>query len=79
MMGVVYFNKLGWVVGKVGYGRTRTRTFSKSTFTFMQYMLLHLCKLFFIPNAVFTAVFASRPRRRSFHSVYSFISARAKD
>ena len=77
MMGVVYFNKLGWVVGKGGYGRTRT--FSKSTFTFMQYMLLHLCKLFFIPNAVFTAVFVSRPRRRSFHSAYPFISARAKD
>ena len=32
-----------------------------------------------VPNAVFTVVFASRPRRRSFHSAYPFINARAKD
>ena len=39
----------------------------------------HFYILFFIPNTVFTAVFASRPRRRSCHSAYPFISARAKD
>ena len=45
---------------------------------FEKHFSLILWKLFFISNAVFTAVFASRPRRRSFHSAYPFISARAK-
>ena len=49
------------VSGKGGYGRTRMRTWtiSKCTFTFTQH-------LFFIPNVVVTAVFASKPRHQSF-------------
>ena len=59
----------GTVVGKSGYGRTQI--FLKHTFTFTK-------QLFFIPNVVFTAAFASRSRRRSCHSAYPFISACAK-
>ena len=46
-----------WVVGKGGYSwsLTRTRIFLKYTVTFTK-------QLFFIPNVVFTAAFASRPR-----------------
>ena len=60
------------VVGKGGYSRTRTRILLKYTFTFIK-------QLFFIPYIVFTAAFASRPKRRSCHSAYPFISSCAKD
>ena len=60
------------VSGKGGYGWTRiwtqTRRISKYTFTFIQH-------LFFVPNIVFTAVFASKPCV----DLYPFISTGAKD
>ena len=61
------FNGQREVVGKGGYGRTQTWIFLKYTFTFIK-------QLFFIPNVVITAAFASRPKRRSCHSTYPFIS-----
>ena len=64
------------VAGKGRYGRTRTWTWTrivlKYTFTFTK-------QLFFIPNIVFTAAFTSRPKRRSCHSAYPYISACTKD
>ena len=63
-----------WVVEKGRYSRTRTWTWIilKCTFTVTK-------QLFFIPNVVFTAVFASTPKRQSCHSTYPYISACAKD
>jgi len=56
------------VVGKGGYARMRTRTHTilKYTFAFIEQ---------FIPTAVNNAVFASKPRRRSYSSFHPFISA----
>ena len=61
-----------WVVGKSGYGWTRTQIILKYTFTFTK-------QLFFIPTVVSTSAFASRLRRRSCHNAYPFISACVKD
>ena len=66
--------KMTGVVGKDGCSWTRTRTW-----IFLQYTITFIKQLFFIPKIVFTAAFAFRPRRRSCHSTYPFISTCAKD
>ena len=61
------------VVEKGGYGWmwTQTQKISKYTFTFTQ-------SLFFIPNVVYTTVFASRSWLLSCHCTYPLIKAGVK-
>ena len=60
------------VVGKGGYARTRTRTWTR-THTILKYTFAFIQQ--FIPTAINNVVFASKPGRRSYSSFNPFISA----